>query len=291
MVKPAFYYWTGMSLAAGGVMTLLINSGLTPLLRPDASFSETAASSVFLYRQGLSALAAILLLFGSVGLYLRQVEHSGRFAAVAFVIAFLGTALLLAAEWSQVFLVHDLALRAPDTLRLLDSGKGPSLYDIGTMVALSTFSLGWILLAISALRSGVFSRPAPILVIAGFLAIPLLGAVLPGVWGVVVGNGVLASGWFLLGRDMTRWSVRAQSPGSAPPTTKDSSSPRRPGRGSGTGGSHARKRTGPPMALPGRLAGSRGWAERGPAVEPGTPSVGGWRGAGRLCSTPGYERA
>jgi hypothetical protein len=202
--NSAFLRWTGAALAAGGALTLLINAALTPALPSHVSFAKTAASSVFLWRQGASALAAALLLLGSVGVHLRQAERAGRFGAIAFTVAFLGSALLLANEWGEVFLVRGLALRAPDALRALETGHGPSLYDLGALIALGTFTIGWVALAASALRAGVHSRRAAGLVIAGLLAIPLLGAALPGVWGAIIGNGILASGWLWLGYDLGR---------------------------------------------------------------------------------------
>jgi len=196
--------WSGVALAAGGVLTLLINACLTPLLPAHAPLAKTAASSVFLWRQGLSALAAVFLLFGSIGLYLRQAARTGRSGAVAFAMAFIGSALLLATEWAEVFLVRDLALRTPDALQALDSGHGPTLYDLGAMIAFGMFTIGWLALAASTLRAGMLSRRAAWLVIAGLFSIPLLGAVVPGVWGAVAGNAILASGWFWLGHDVRR---------------------------------------------------------------------------------------
>ncbi len=128
-------------------MTFLINAGLTPFLPRGAPFVEVAASTVFLLRQGLSGVAAVLLLFGTVGLYLRQAGRDGRFGGAAFALAFLGSALLVAHEWSEVFLVRDLALRAPDALRALEAPGRPGLYDVGAMIALGTFTAGWIALA------------------------------------------------------------------------------------------------------------------------------------------------
>jgi hypothetical protein len=187
------------------MLTFLINAGLTPLLPTHAPFAETAASTLFLWRQSASALAAALLLLGSIGLYLRQAERAGRFGAVAFLMAFLGSALLLATEWNEVFLVRDLALQVPNALQMLDAGHHPSLYDLGAIISLGTFTIGWLALAVQTLRAGIFSRRAASLVIAGFLLIPLLGAV--GVWGVVLGNAVLGSGWFLLGCELRKMTA------------------------------------------------------------------------------------
>jgi hypothetical protein len=79
MPKLAFLRWTGGALMLGGLLTVLINAALTLILPLDAPLTETAASSVFLWRQSASAAAAALLLFGSIGLYLRQAERTGYF--------------------------------------------------------------------------------------------------------------------------------------------------------------------------------------------------------------------
>jgi hypothetical protein len=197
-----YWRWSGIALAAGGAATFLINALLTPFLQFDASYATTAASTVFLWRQSLSALAVALLLFGSVGLYLRHADRFGRFGAAAFVPAFLGSAMLLANEWCQVFLVRDLALRAPEALETLEAAKGMSLYDAGAVIAFIVFTLGWILFSISMLLSRRYARRGPILVIAGFVVTPVLAAALPGAWGAIIGNAVLGAGWVVLGREL-----------------------------------------------------------------------------------------
>ena len=196
--------WAGAALAAGGVLTALINAFLTPAVATGQPFAVTAATPVFLWRQAASALAAALLLFGSVGLHLRQAGRAGGFGAAAFALAFLGSALLLASEWAEVFLVRTLALRAPEALRALDAGPGPSPYDLGSIAALATFTLGWIALAAATIRAGMLSRRAAALVIVGLFSIPLLHPVLPGVWGAAVGNAILGAGWLWLGLDLRR---------------------------------------------------------------------------------------
>ena len=47
-------------------------------------------------------------------------------------------------------------------------------YVIGAMIALATFSIGWILFTISLLIAGRLKRLGPALVIAGFFMIPLI---------------------------------------------------------------------------------------------------------------------
>jgi hypothetical protein len=192
----------GIAVVAGGALTLLINAGLSPFIEAGAPFSETAASSVFFWRQVLSALVAALLLIGSVGLHLRQAGRAGRYGMISFIMAFLGSAILLAQEWNQVFFVHELARRAPDMFWTMESAEGANLFDIGAMIALAMFTLGWIAFSISMLRAGVYSKRGPILVIAGFFAVPILAAALPDVLGMIIGNAVLGCGWILLGFEL-----------------------------------------------------------------------------------------
>lgn len=182
MAPPAFLRWTGVALAAGGLLTIIINAVLTPLLPHGGDYAVSAASTAFLWRQGASAVAAALLLFGSVGVYLRQSEKSGRFAAIAFVIAFIGTALLLATEWTQVFDIRDLALRAPAALK--------EISDLGALIALGTFTIGWIALAAFTAWAAILPRKAGWLVIIGFFVIPL---------SPIAGNAILGAGWIWLG--------------------------------------------------------------------------------------------
>jgi hypothetical protein len=203
MVSRSFLRWSGTSLALGGALTLLINVILTPLLPPGGHLADVAQTSLFLWRQSASALSVALLLLGSVGLYLTYADHAGRFGAAAFALAFFGSALALCIEWSEVFLVRDLAFRAPNAVDVLDAGQGRSIFDIGSIFSVSAFALGWVLLAIASLRAGG-PRWASAGVIAGFLLNPILAAALPGVAGPVLANVVLGSSLFWLGNHVRR---------------------------------------------------------------------------------------
>jgi hypothetical protein len=155
MTHVTFLRWSGIALAIGGALTLLINVVFTPQLPVDGEMVGIASTNLFAWRQSASAVSVAMLLFGSVGLYLSQSERAGRFGAIAFTLAFFGSALALCVEWSDIFLVRDLAFRAPDALRVLDAGHGTSIYDRGALSSIGAFALGWVLLAISSLRSGL----------------------------------------------------------------------------------------------------------------------------------------
>lgn len=202
MATPAsFIRRSGLALIGAGALVVIVNVALTPLLPRGGSFADTASSTAFVWRQSLSAIAAILLMFGSIGVYLCQIGRAGRFAATAFAMALMGSALLLATEWTQIFEVRDLAIRAPDTLNRLDA-EGIALDDVGALIAFSVLTVGWIALAAVSRRSGLFPRHAPTLVIAGFFATPFLSAVLPPLVAGAIGNTVLGCGWIWMGRSM-----------------------------------------------------------------------------------------
>jgi hypothetical protein len=201
--NAAFIRWSGLSLAAGGVLTILINACLTPLMPMHRPFAETASSAMFLYRQSASAVAVALLLFGSIGLCL---IHDDRFSRVAFAMAFLGSALVLAWEWVDIFIIRDLAMRAPSALEILEKAPITSPYNLGALIPISLFTLGWIAFSIVVLRAKQLPRHAAALVIAGFFALPLLTAAFGPKWGGALGNAILGSGFVLLGR-----AVRARA--------------------------------------------------------------------------------
>ena len=198
---------SGFAMIAGGALMILVNTFITPLLPLDVPFPEMMASQVFLWRLSLAALAVFLLMIGSPGLYQYQSSHTGWFGKAAFALTFTGCALLFAHEWGQVFFVHELARVAPDSLQAMEDVPGLNLYDLEAMIAIITFSVGWICFAASILANKVFARTGAILVIAGFFAIPLLTAALPGVWGGVLGNIVLGSGWIMLGLELNKQDV------------------------------------------------------------------------------------
>lgn len=194
--------YSGISVVFGGVFLILTNAILTPLINFDAPLSETVRTSMFMYRMSFAAIAAAFLLFGTIGLYLHQSKNSNNFGHITFLFAFFGSAFVLANEWYQIFVLPELAMISPEAILSLDSSNGVSIYDVGTMLALLTFSIGWILFSISMLKNGTYSRLGPILVIAGFLIIPIFSSFLTPVWGGMIGTSVMGLAFCLLGREL-----------------------------------------------------------------------------------------
>lgn len=194
----------GVAIVTGGAMLIVVNAVVTPMLDLEVPFTEMMASNTYVWRLSLAALAVFLLMVGCPSLHAYQAARSESFGKVAFGLTFLGCALLFAHEWAQVFYVHSLAVAAPEALQAIEDAEGMNLYDAEAIIVLVTFALGWITFAISMIRANVFSRLAPILVIAGFFATPLLNAVTSVKLGGALGNAVMGSGFILLGRELLR---------------------------------------------------------------------------------------
>ena len=133
------------------------------------SSTEQVGSVIFL-------TGRVLVVFGLPALYLQHAASAGRFGFLAFAIAMLGNTLMVASDWSEVFI-------AP-ILRSLD----PSLFEepparimIGFMVNFIPETLGWLLFGVSAFRARIFSQPAAVLLMVGVV----LAIVVPS-WSYVV---------------------------------------------------------------------------------------------------------
>jgi hypothetical protein len=202
----------GVALIGGGVLTLIANGVFSPLLPIEGSFAELAGSQAFLWRLSLAAAGLLLVLLGMVGLYMRRAGTMSWFGVTAFVLAFLGTAVIMAHEWAQVFFIHHIAKTVPTALDAMEDAAGPNLFDAESIIVASSFALGWILWSISLLRGRAFGWLGPALVPIGLFGAPLLGAAasalgLSVVIGMAVGSVLFSLGWIVLGRALLKPSA------------------------------------------------------------------------------------
>jgi hypothetical protein len=203
----------GIALVLAGGLLIVINVIISPSYLRFLEQGEAAfrTSGPYLIRLSVAVVDAVLLLIGCLGLHLAQRHVSGKVGAVAFAVSFLGTCLLIAIEWANVFVLRPLAQTSPESLE----GLGDSaLMTAGFASGAVLFMLGWLLMAASVWRSKVLPAWAAATTAAGLLAIPALGATPLGQNGQIVGNVIFGLGLAGMGRAlmMTQERVEQKSP-------------------------------------------------------------------------------
>lgn len=187
-----------------GVSFAIPNTVILPFVDFNLPFSELLISTPFLYRMIFAALTVAFLLFGSIGIYLhhQEVKKATLFRNIAFILAFFGSAFMFANEWHQIFVLPDVANIDLKVVEQIGSEEQIGRYGIGAMIAMSVFSLGWILYSISMLADKLLKRWGPLLVIAGFFLIPLVSAFTTPIIGGIVGGVILGTGFLLIGKEV-----------------------------------------------------------------------------------------
>jgi hypothetical protein len=169
--------WSGLAaiLAAG----LLSIGALLSLATESENLSVSATTPSYAFSSLLYLLGGVLLLIGLVGLYIRQSGPSGILGLVAFLVAFLGTALAVGATWAELFVAPALAVEAP---RVLDAEPTGMLALGFTLTFVVFLPLGWLLFGVASFRARIYPRAAAILLMVGAviagLPIPLTEIVL-----------------------------------------------------------------------------------------------------------------
>jgi hypothetical protein len=159
--------WSGVAAIAGGIILAItaIITGLAEMSTPvEEALSVTARTNVWQITMPLMLAAMILVLLGLAGLYGRQAEQAGSFGLVAFVFAFVGTALAVGLMWVFAFVVPTLAEAAP---AVLDAEEPPGTLGVALFLSFILFTLGWLLFGVASLRTRVFPRWASVLLIIG----------------------------------------------------------------------------------------------------------------------------
>lgn len=179
--------WGTLSAVVGGALLVVavLYSLIVVVGGGSEVFSETVLTPSYAITTGMSLLAAVLILFGLVGLNLRQSEAAGALVRVGFLVAFLGTALVVGTVWTEFFVAPSLAVEAPE---FLDTEEIPGLLNVGFALSYSLLSLGWALFGVAALRAQIYPRWVPILLIIAALIglVPFSGAAAPLALGIAV---------------------------------------------------------------------------------------------------------
>ena len=192
----------GLSAVVGGI--LLVASNLWVLLAEEFGgqpYGEGHPTTYFVIPDWLLLLASVLILFGLVGLHLRQSEAAGMLGLAGFLVAFLGTALVVGAAWTQVFVFPSLAVEAPD---FLDAEQVAGPVDAGFSLSFAVAAVGWALFGVGALVARSYPRWVAVVLVAAALVslLPFAGIGTDLAFGVAVAlvgsasldGGVMESG-------------------------------------------------------------------------------------------------
>ena len=139
----ALFRQTGLLAMAAGASTFL-----SPILHPD---DPGSAAWVPVHLLSFATLIAVLLVL--VGVFVRQLPRSGRLNLAGFLVAFVGTSMMLMEGREHLF-SHDFGQGTPVGLWQL-------------IITSLIFSVGYVLLGVAIYRAGVLPRGAGVLLAVG----------------------------------------------------------------------------------------------------------------------------
>jgi hypothetical protein len=122
-----------------------------------------ATSNAFIVQSLLTLFAGTLLLGGLVGLYVRQSEAAGKLGLVAFLLAFLGTALVTGDFYANTVVTPMVAMEVP---AFLDNPLS-SFLKAWLPVSFGILALSWLLVGVTTVRTRVYPRGASWLLLIG----------------------------------------------------------------------------------------------------------------------------
>jgi hypothetical protein len=167
MKTSDLYRWSGIIGIVAGVLNVIVE-----LLPEQIGFP-------------LDLLVNTLGLWVLIALYLRQREASGVFGLIAYAIQSFGMALVVGFLFTQAFVLSEF-----DTAQREAVLAGPT--GLAAVIALAIVTLGAVLFGIASVRARVFPRWAALLLMAGFIIVPIGAAASPIV--KTIGELVLSAG-------------------------------------------------------------------------------------------------
>lgn len=195
---------SGLSLMLGGIAI-----AVHYITHPPGETAPYTLYPLWALAHWIGGIAALLILFGLIGVYLRQSEKVGMLGFIGFILAFVGTALYAGGEVIFGAIIQPyIAAQVPTWL---DPG---SPFSPATRFALLSIYIplliGYLLLGIATLRAHQFPRLGSWLIILvtpiGVLGLALIGTSLQEVFQIL---GGLAWGIGLLVWGYALWSNKA----------------------------------------------------------------------------------
>lgn len=174
MLNTAMVRWSGLALMIAGLLF-----GTFMFFHP-ANTPEGALNPIWTPVHLMWFVSYLLILFGLNGMYPVLANEPGRLASAAWILSFFGTALSLPiAAWDS-FIVPYLAHHALEMITQIEEVSmelSVLVFRLIFFLMALTFSLGFILLGVSALRSRTLPRVGGLLVLVG-APVFWLGAIL-----------------------------------------------------------------------------------------------------------------
>ena len=161
--------WSGLSALLGGVLFVALEIALLVVIG-DQSFSVAVTTSAFTILVSFTLVASALVFLGLVGLYARQAQEAGAMGLIAFLVAFIGTAMYFGLFWAFNFIVPTLVEAVPDVFDVDPTG----VLAVGFILTFILFALGWLLFGLASLLTNVLPRPAAVLLMIGAVLVLVL---------------------------------------------------------------------------------------------------------------------
>lgn len=133
--------------------------------------SDAAGSPGFYFAGGLMLASVVALIPALMSFLLASAERLGSLGVTGFLLALVGTVLAAGGSWTYLFVVPEIAERAP---AIANTGQGSVL--AGFVISYSLAAVGWIVFGLALQRARVHPRWSVYLLIAGaaiaFLPLP-----------------------------------------------------------------------------------------------------------------------
>lgn len=199
MLSTKLIRWSGLSLMLGGIAI-----AIHYITHPPGETAEYTSYPLWAFAHWIGGIAALLILFGLIAVYLRQSEKIGMLGLVGFVLAFVGTALYAGGEVIFGAIMGPfIAAQAPTWLD--PSSPFASVTRLALLTIYLPLLFGYLILGIATLRARIFPRLGSWLIILitpiGVLGLALIGSSLQLVFqilgGLAWGVGSLVWGYTL----------------------------------------------------------------------------------------------
>jgi hypothetical protein len=167
MSTSNFIRWGGLAVLLGGVLWGLQKLGWQLFIGDQDVLAYPQPEAAILWIMGL--VAALLTLIGLPALYARQAEQAGSLGLIAFLVVFIGMALVVGNAYFGAFVQAGLV----DLVILAEAAgvtvEEPAAAAAGFLVTVVLYLLGWILFGVASLRARVLPRWAAGFVVAGIV--------------------------------------------------------------------------------------------------------------------------